>query len=216
MQKKPIFLRTLSPRHDKNHVTNFIIEHEAAHCLGYIHRAGLAINDNVKYLMIEEARADAEAYLTVAKSNKGNPEDFLRLIKIKRFFDAMRGDTHHAGTFLTLALIKDRDTSVSHSIIKAAQNSSFDFPELNEYYLSLRSAIAVEEDGSQELACAWNAAMERAPEYLKEITPSLAELRAIGRQIYNNSADWRRDAFYLKSGITAKKSRFPQCSSQLP
>lgn len=104
-------------------------------------------------MMIEEARADSESFLTIEKSDKANPEDFLRLITIKRFFDALRGGTHHASILLTLALIKDRDTSVSHAISKSAQISSFDFPELNLFYLSLRGASAVGEDGGEEQAC---------------------------------------------------------------
>lgn len=165
--------------------------------------------------MIEVARADAEAYLAIARKT-ANPESFLRLITTKHLFDAMRGDTHHAGIFLFLALVRDGDTSVSHAISTAAHIDPFNFPELNDFYLSLRRAVAVGPDGSAEQACAWSAAMEDAPEYLRSITPSLADIRTAGQQIYFKSSDWRSDAFALKSGISPQKANFPQCGLPQP
>ena len=207
------FARALAPSVNRKQVINFIVEHEAAHCSGVGDKQGLAALDDPKYKTIEEARADAAAFLFLEHQPGFRQQEFLSFLRAKRIFDALRSDTTHGAYFLTIKLIKDRDASVSHAIMAASQFEAFDFDSLSDIFMSLHDAIGVGEDGSPEQACAWEEAMSKAPGYIQPFLFTLEETRSIGKLAYAGSDNWRKEAVSTRTGVSPEKARFPGCAA---
>jgi hypothetical protein len=171
------------------------LKHERAHCLAINQTLGLLIEEDYRYLLAEEARADAAALLDISRllHDAGEKDDLIAAVRKHRIFGAMAGDTAHGGFFITAHLLDERDASVSNAIRTMAALDEFDFDEYSQYIMQLGAALRVGPDGSAEQAEAWANAMGSAKPYVKPYLPSLDDIRRWGKSAWPEG-DWREKA----------------------
>ena len=183
------FMSSVLPDLKKSDVRRVVIEHEASHCRYFRQALHLTFGPNHGYLLAEEARADAEAYLTVFPKATPYAQEVLRAIILRRFYDGLRIDVDHSGIFFILEFIDQRDASFSNSLSKLAK-INFDSSRYESFFAEMTGAIGAGEDGGAEQECSWKEVVSKAPAYLKPYIPSLLELRSIGKLVWKKD-NWR-------------------------
>ena len=196
----------------ENDIKAYIIDHESAHCIS----AGTALawlsHTDRKYSFLEEARADAYAYLEYSKNHDEiSNKTFLHGLFIKRFFDIVQTDNSHTGIFLMFELVNDKDASVGNAMKKLHHVRDFDYDKFSKSVSEISTALNVGADGSQEQSCAWETATYLAPDYLKPYIPPLEMVRSIGMRVWHDSPDWRHEATHHRSGFTIDKTTLVKC-----
>lgn len=211
IQSDKRFFEAAGGEQTENEIKDYILDHETAHCKSAGTTLAWLSHSNSMYSLTEEARADAYAYLEYSKHHDAkSSETFLRGLFFKRFFDILQGDDSHTAIFVLSKLISDKDASISNAL-KSVHALDFDYDKFSNSVSEIVVALNVGADGSQEQSCAWETAVDLAPDYLKPHIPPLQMVRSIGMRVWHDSPDWRHAATHSRSGFSIETTPLRKC-----